>query len=825
MTTGGRPNSGAALGGLAFDPKSRSLFAADRESGLIHRFAMDGSELGVYDHGVAGRAAQGLPPAPWTAPPPVDVASPQFDSGDPATWNLASPERRVFGLAVHDGRLYYAVADSLQVWSVGLMPDGAPGADAIIELMAPPAAGPTELSKIAFDGQGRMLLAERAAPTGAFDFEALASPGIGRALRTAIVGTAAGRRVWRERPDEYALGFPGDYRNGAGGLDVGDNYDRRGNVIAGACGGFVWMSGENLRASSDAALAARLATTGPAALSGLQGVGGWLTRPLNAPPLESYFVSYADGPPDDMARGRMGDIAILRTCGAASNAFPPPVAPPPALAGAPPPAGSPAPPAAPPGGPPSPPPQQPPHVQTPPPPPGACQPNEVRRVRDGGCGPTCPSGDVQVGARCCPVAALSANAECSNSSCPAGETAIGPSNFCCDAGKVYAGQGGAPACCARPLVNGQCAPPPPPVHNCPPGGPPTAECPCPSAYVQTGGSCCLASQATSTGVCCPAGASPGGLNRNECLPIFHIPIGPSCCASGLIPTASGACCAPANVTTDGVCCSGPVDPANRGACPIQIQSRPVCAAGYVAMPNGTCCARRFVGADGRSCLIARPPCGPGETRDAKGACVRHAPPPRPPPPVPPPPAPPPILAPPACPPGEALTRAGRCAPLGPSPCPPGQIRTPRGICVSPGPPPCAPGLVRGPSGACAPAGPPPCPEGLIRTPRGACVPVGPPPCPEGLVRTPNGACVFVGPPPCPPGLVRGPAGACVPLGLPCPRGFIRTPRGICVPLLCPPGAVRTPRGACAPFGAPFRPGLFAPPGAGGFRPPPREFIQ
>ena len=174
-----------------------------------------------------------------------------------------------------------------------------------IELAAPPADGPTEISKIAFDEQGRMLLAERPAPTGAFDFEALAEPAIGRVLRYAIVGTAAGRRVWQDEPDEYALGFPSDYRNGDGGADVGDNYDRNGEVIAGSCGGFVWMSGEDLRDLPDQAL---------------QGVGAWQNRPRNAPPVQGYFVIYADGPPDEAARGHMGDVAILRSCEAASHA-------------------------------------------------------------------------------------------------------------------------------------------------------------------------------------------------------------------------------------------------------------------------------------------------------------------------------------------------------------------------------------------------------------------------------------------------------------------------------------------------------------------------
>ena len=838
VTTDGRPNSGAALGGLAFDPQSKSLFVADRETGVIHRIGMDGADHGSYDHGLAGRSALGLPPAPWTARQPVDVASPQFDSGDPATWNLAAPERRVFGLAVHDGRLFYAVADSLQVWSLGLKPDGAFGDDAVIELMAPPAAGPTEISKIAFDEQGRMLLAERPAPRGAFDFEALAEPAIGRVLRYAIVGTAAGRRVWQDEPDEYALGFPGGYRNGNGGVDVGDNYDRNGEAIPGSCGGFVWMSGEDLRQSPDAALAARLSHSGPLPVSGLEGVGAWQDRPRNAPPVQSYFVSYADGPPDDAARGHMGDIAILRSCEAVRHAGLAPPTPPTGYA--PPPRGSPAlpvPPApplmAPPGPPGGPPPSlQPPHVKTPPPPPpGSCLPNEVRRIPTGACAPTCPRGDVQIGRRCCPVATLAANAACSNSSCPAGQTTIWPSNFCCDLSHVYTGAGGAPACCSGQVVNGRCLPAKTPV--CPPGGPPTAQCPCPTGYVQAGGACCLASQATSSGVCCLSGAAPGGPNRTACLPIFHIPIGPLCCASGLIPTAGGACCAPANVTTAGVCCPGPVDPSNRGACPAHIPSVPACAAGYERMSDGTCCNRRFVSADGRSCLTGRAPCGPGEFRNPQGACERLAPPVAAPPPTV---VPLPVVAPPACPTGESLNREGRCAPVRPAPCPPGLIRGPDGACAriapppcpqgqerlrngecaAPAPRPCPPGRERLRTGACARIAPPPCPQGQERLRNGECAAPAPPPCPPGRERLRTGACAPIAPPPCPRGMARNAEGVCAPTGpAPCPPGLMRNPRGICVPAACPRGAIRNRQGVCVPFGMPGSvprgPGEFSPP--------------
>src|SRR5262245_12760863 len=209
VTLDGRANSGPALGGLAFDPDSKSLFVADRETGFMHGFGLDGRERGRYDHAVTGRAAQGLSPVTRNAQSALDVTKPQFDSSEPATWNHAPPERRVFGLAVYQGRLYYAVADSLLVWSIGLNSDGSFGKDAMIEVAAPPGSGPTEISKITFDEQGRMFLADRATPTGAFDLKALSVPAIGRVLRYAIAGTTAdGRRIWQRTPDEYAIGFP-----------------------------------------------------------------------------------------------------------------------------------------------------------------------------------------------------------------------------------------------------------------------------------------------------------------------------------------------------------------------------------------------------------------------------------------------------------------------------------------------------------------------------------------------------------------------------------------------------------------------------------------
>ncbi len=210
VATNGRANSGPALGGLAYDPDSKSLFVADRETGLIHRFAPDGTDRGTYDHGVTGRGAVGLPPVPWNAQPGIDVTSPQFDSTQPPTWPYAAPERLIFGLAVYQHRLYYAVAAGLQIWSIGLIADGSFGSDAQIEVAVPSGTGPSEISRITFDEQGRIFLAERPATTGAFDFEALAVPAIGRVLRFTVIGTTArGQRIWQQAARRIRNRIPG----------------------------------------------------------------------------------------------------------------------------------------------------------------------------------------------------------------------------------------------------------------------------------------------------------------------------------------------------------------------------------------------------------------------------------------------------------------------------------------------------------------------------------------------------------------------------------------------------------------------------------------
>ncbi|WP_316201499.1 MULTISPECIES: hypothetical protein [unclassified Bradyrhizobium] len=582
VVTGGRTNSGAALGGLAYDPATKSLFVADRETGLIHRFGMNGTDLGAYDHGVSGTAAIGLAPVPAAAGPGIDLASPQFDSAGPETWEYTAPERRVFGLAIRDHRLYYAVADGLRVWSVGLDADGSFGSDIRIEVAAPPAAGPTEISRITFDDAGRMYLAERPAPTGAQDFEALSVPSIGRVLRYTVIGvTEAKQPIWQAVPDEYAVGFPETFRNDNGGVAIGYSYDDRGNINPRSCGGFVWTTGEQLRNATDPKAAAQLGQPDMLAIDGLQGNPAWRIRRDHEPPRLSYFIDYADAPPDLSARGHLGDIAILRTCADQPAQLQPGILP---------------------FGVPLPPPsfracQT--HVCGPPGWP-VCPVNQV--WSKGACAPGCAQSEILIGGKCCSSADLRPGGACSSGGssipstdiakpmCGTTQTAIGPNQECCNNDHIYSGPGGGQLCCLSALVNGVCEPSIPKIPNgtC-------TDC-CSPGYVKIAGKCCLKSQATSKGVCCPAGQSPSA-DGTQCQPTFKIPKISLCCVAGYVPTAAGKCCATANLTTSGECCPAPVNPKDRSQCIAPAQKK----------------------------FVPQEPCRVGEVRDDKGACVARKP--------------------------------------------------------------------------------------------------------------------------------------------------------------------------------------------------------
>jgi hypothetical protein len=530
VTLAGVVNSGPALGGLAFDPASSTLFAADRETGMIHRFGLDGRELGRFDHGTQGRTAAGLPAVPYDPATRLDIGNPQFQPDNPATWGYTPPERLVYGLAVQAGRLYYAVADGLQIWSVAISPDGTFGAQPRIEIQVAPWDGGSEISKITFDNPARMYLAERTAPTGAYDFGALAKPGVGRELRyRSVPPQNGGAAAWQPDPDEYAIGFPDQMRNDNGGVAIGYGYDQSGRIDRAACSAFLWSTGEQLRNAMDPAIVARLMASGPPIVNGLQGNALALVRPANAPPLQTYFVDYDDSFSDDAARGHMGDVAIWRICGQALAPVPPAV--PFGLIG---------------GG-------------------GFCGRGEWR-LRDGSC---CLREYVRDG-RCLPP----------QNFCPP-DTIRLPDGQCCDRryvrdGRCYPPNSCPPdtiklpdgQCCDRRYVrDGRCYPP----NSCPPGTIklPNGEC-CDRQYVRDGR-------------CVPPNSCPPGtikLPNGECCDRQNVKDGrcvpPNSCPPGTIKMPNGECCDRQNVK-DGRCV-----PPN------------TCPRGQIKLPNGECCDRQNV---------------------------------------------------------------------------------------------------------------------------------------------------------------------------------------------------------------------------------------
>ncbi len=485
VTLDGAANSGPALGGLAFDAASSTLFVADRETGMVHGFDLSGKERSRFDHGVQGRMAAGLPPVPYDPATRLDIANPQFQPDKPATWGYAPPERLIYGLAVRAGRLYYAVADGLQIWSVAISPDGTFGSDPRIEIRVSPWDGGSEISKITFDNPGRMLLAERPAPSGAYDFAALDKAGVGRVLRYRSVTPAAGGvTTWAPDPDEYAIGFPDEMRNGNGGVAVGYGYSPTGQIDRGACSAFLWSTGEQLRNAGDAALMARLAASGPAIVNGLQGDTIDLVRPANVPPLQSYFVDYDDSFSDTAARGHLGDVAIWRICGQALA--PVPLAAPFGQIGA---GGGGG------GG-------------------GECRRGEFRlrdgscclreNVRDGRCLPpnVCPTDEIRLpDGQCCDRRYVRDGRCMPPNSCPQGQIKL-PNGECCDREYVRDGRCVPPNSCPQgqiKLPNGECCDRAnvrdgrcvsPPANNCPQGEIKLSngQC-CPRADVQRDGTC------------------------------------------------------------------------------------------------------------------------------------------------------------------------------------------------------------------------------------------------------------------------------------------------------------------------------------------------
>jgi len=706
----GIQNTPASLGALAFDARTQQLFVADRATGLIHRFTLDGTDRGVFDHGLQGRQAAHIYPVPFDPATLANIQSGSFDTQNPRSWGFAPPMRRVFALAIHYGRLFYAVAANEQIWSVSIGSNGAFGGDARFETSVPLRHPGAEISQIAFDGRGQMYVAERGAPTGSADFVAVADSGQNRVLRFQPKQPGdPSPGYWHAPADEYAIGLLPDFQNANGGVGL-------------TCGRTMWSTGERLLEPGNAPPGSF------STIDGLQGNDSNLVRPANVPPQQAWYVNYYDNQADPGSRGHMGSIAIRNVCGGAP---PPPPPPPPIGFGCPPGTFAIG---------------------------GACLVAplcpEATVWRDGYCiYPHCPDGFANIRGECrrppvpCRRGEVFFNDRCIPIGCPP-RLERAANGYCgCPRDLVYRDGQCVPFCprdehrnsdgrcvpnCPRDFVyrDGQCVPPscPPDMHrnsdgrcvpNCPrdlvyrDGRCVPPSCP-PDMHRNSDGRCvpnCPRDFVYRDGQCVPPSCPPDEHRNSDgrCVPncqpgITALANCPNPCPPGEKRDQNGRCYTPTphcppdeHRNSDGRCVSN---------CPPNAAGAPNC--------QPPCPGNEHRNSDGR---CVPPPCPGNEVRNSDGRCV------------------------PNCPPG--ITALANC----PNPCPAGEKRDQNGRCYTPTSP-CPGDEHRNSDGRCVPN----CPPGIAAENCGPVLKRLLPSCPTGEIRR-DGICqpIFHRTPKCGPG--------------------------------------------------------------------------
>jgi uncharacterized repeat protein (TIGR01451 family) len=358
----GRQNTAAALGNIAFDPRSRQLFVSDLETGMIHRLRLsDGADLGTFDHGTEARTAfldatdgryQRLPPVPFN--PASAARIDDCPSGDfartPSCWNLADFRRRIWGLGVRFdsdagvSRLYYALWSSQgfgnpdfpaageseqknAVWSVAIGADGGfVSGSARREFFLPDffrspeaiarAGRSHPVSDIAFGsagGQKVMLLAERGGlrNLGLAAEAAFAFPHESRVLRYELTSNGIWRPAGRYDTGYYDRGEDGPpyiRAGGAGGVAFGPGYDAQWRSDSANPDALVWATGDDLCSPSAPCADPRAGTLTDA--SRLSGIQGRAARPYDAFEPVSAFQPYPAPGPATPPRGPQASYMV-----------------------------------------------------------------------------------------------------------------------------------------------------------------------------------------------------------------------------------------------------------------------------------------------------------------------------------------------------------------------------------------------------------------------------------------------------------------------------------------------------------------------------------
>jgi len=321
IKTEDRENSGAGLGNIAFDAKHQQFFVSDLETGLIHRVTHKGELAQAFDHGVDGRSAEKRSRIRFNPRSGIDISRAQFDALDPKTWNYAKDARRVWGVAVRGQRLFYAVAEGPEVWSIGI--DKETGEfldDPRWELSVAKEHEGFDISDIVFSPNGAMILAQRPAVMPSYDYKTFVDDEQAKVLRYVYETPEDNPEtpsVWYEQPQVLPVGFNDVSNNGLGGIDLGPSYDDKGRINWRACNGSLLSTGQGLRDNLD--LKDALVKGGEMRLDGIQIAPRGIKPADNAPPWLSYQQDYDGRPQAKDVAGHIGDVEVL-DCGLGKGA-------------------------------------------------------------------------------------------------------------------------------------------------------------------------------------------------------------------------------------------------------------------------------------------------------------------------------------------------------------------------------------------------------------------------------------------------------------------------------------------------------------------------
>jgi hypothetical protein len=296
------PDSGPGIGGLVYAAANGHVYASSLDDGLIYSLDQGGSIAATFDHGVDGRPAAGEPPVPDDGTV-TSITSVRFDVEYPGTWGFTAPARQVTALTVSQGRLYYAIASKLSIWSVSINPDGTFGQDPRKEIDVQ-SDFQSPVTSMLIVGGDTLYAAQRGPLAPALDYSGFAMPGQAQVLRF-MRDPSTGQ--WSQQPESYAVGHTPEYNNATGGVAL------RCPLDGGPSGlGTLWSTIDGVRD--------REAT--PDLKHGLQGNDTELVRPANVPPTNALFAVTDPDLPYETA-GFMGDVKIL-PCAPAFGALPPP---------------------------------------------------------------------------------------------------------------------------------------------------------------------------------------------------------------------------------------------------------------------------------------------------------------------------------------------------------------------------------------------------------------------------------------------------------------------------------------------------------------------